>query len=68
MEKSTSYHGVKKKGKAWEASIIVDGTFNYLGRYYDPKQAAKAYDFFVVRNGLNRKTNFIKKKLAQEVE
>ena len=65
MEKSTSYHGVKRKGKAWEASIIVDGEFNYLGRYYDQKLAAKAYDFFVVRNGLNRKTNSLKKKLAQ---
>lgn len=65
MEKSTSYHGVKKIGKAWEASIIVNGEFNYLGRYYDQKLAAKAYDFFVVRNNLNRKTNFLKKKLAQ---
>ena len=65
MEKSTSYRGVKRNGKAWEASIIVDGEFNYLGRYYDQKLAAKAYDLFVIRNGLNRKTNFLKKKLAQ---
>ena len=35
-----------------------------MGYYKDPKVAAKAYDLFVIKNELDRKTNFFKKKLA----
>lgn len=35
-----------------------------MGYYKDPKEAAKAYDLFVIKNELDRKTNFFKKKLA----
>lgn len=64
MKESTRYRGIKKKRNGWEANIVVNGEYRYLGYYTDPKQAAKAYDFFVIRNNLNRQTNFLKKKLA----
>ncbi len=35
-----------------------------MGYYKDPKEAAKAYDLFVIKQQLNRKTNFFKKRLA----
>jgi hypothetical protein len=64
MKESTQYHGVKKKYKGWEANITVNGVTIYLGRYSEQKTAAKAYDLYVIRHGLKRKTNFFKKKLA----
>ena len=35
-----------------------------FGRYEDPKECAKAYDLFVIKNGFDRETNFFKKKLV----
>ncbi len=35
-----------------------------MGFYKDPKIAAKAYDLFVIKSEMDRKTNFFKKKLA----
>lgn len=35
-----------------------------MGYYKDSKEAAKAYDLFVIKSELGRKTNFFKKKLA----
>tara|TARA_R110000772_G_scaffold183794_2_gene294933 strand:+ start:551 stop:748 length:198 start_codon:yes stop_codon:yes gene_type:complete len=35
-----------------------------FGNFKDPKEAAKAYDLFVIKQQLNRKTNFFKKRLA----
>ncbi len=48
---------------AFSSRIAIDGRQISLGTYNDPKDAAKAYDMAVLKNGLNRKTNFIKKKL-----
>lgn len=35
-----------------------------MGYYKDPKEAAKAHDLYVIKNELDRDTNFFKKKLA----
>ena len=36
-----------------------------FGNYKDIKSCAKAYDLFVIKNQLDRETNFFKKKIAQ---
>ncbi len=63
------YIGVKKKKDRtnrykYSVSFSVDGVRYNLGHYDDPKEAAKAYDLLVIRKGLNRPTNFLKKKLV----
>ena len=35
-----------------------------IGWYKEEKTAAKAFDKYVLKYGLNKKTNFLKKKLA----
>jgi len=43
----SGYKGVTKVGgrsKRWLAQIMVDGKKHILGRYLDPKEAAKVYD------------------------
>lgn len=64
----TKYKGVRKNkhhGRIyWRAEVMVNGEQIGLGTYHDPKKAAKAYDLYVIKYGLNRKTNFFKKKLA----
>lgn len=53
----------KNRGKIRYASRIqVEGKLFYLGDYDTPKEAALAYDMYILRNGLNRKTNYLKKK------
>lgn len=61
----SKYKGVRldKRNKKYYATIMVDKKANFLGYYDDEKSAAKAYDLFVVRNCLNRNTNFIKKMM-----
>lgn len=48
----------------WRAEICVNSQIIHLGRYFEPKEAAKAYDLYVIKNGLDRKTNFLKKKIG----
>jgi hypothetical protein len=61
----SKYRGVRldKRNKKYYSTIMVEGKANFLGYYEDEKSAAKAYDLYVVRNCLNRTTNFIKKML-----
>ena len=68
-KKATSrYRGVHLKrtfGRlSWCAQVTVKNQTIYLGSYDDEIGAAKAYDMYVIRMGLNRQTNFFKKKLA----
>lgn len=63
------YIGVKKKknrGNRYKfvVDLTIKGERHYFGNYDDPKEAAKAYDLLVIRKGLDRPTNFIKKKLV----
>tara|TARA_R110000744_G_scaffold17140_1_gene46762 strand:+ start:2359 stop:2556 length:198 start_codon:yes stop_codon:yes gene_type:complete len=62
------YIGVRKARRGGREFYNV--TFKHLGINYcfgyhdNEKDCAKAYDLFVIKKGLNRKTNFLKKKLA----
>ncbi len=62
------YIGVSRKRGQGRYYFIVEFTHKRkrysMGYYKDPKEAAKAYDLFVIKNELDRKTNFFKKKLA----
>lgn len=68
-EKSKKYTGVYKvrsHGKIrFRVRLIKDnGRPHTFGFYKDEKECAKAYDLYVVRKNLQRRTNFFKKKLA----
>lgn len=63
-KKTTSYIGVSFARKRWYARVKHDGATHFLGAYDDPKDAAKAYDMYVIKNNLDRKTNFFKKRLV----
>jgi len=63
------YIGVKRKknrGNRYKfvVDISIDGVRYFFGNYDDPKEAAKAYDLLVIRKGLDKPTNFFKKKLV----
>ena len=66
----TKYHGVKKSrcyGRPGYRAVIYDRSRTIsCGFYDDPKTAAKAYDMAVIRLGLDRPTNFLKKKTCTE--
>lgn len=65
MEK-VSTRGVsktKKNGRSkYVSRIQVNGRVVQLGLYDTAKEAGLAYDLHIVRNGLSRKTNYLKKK------
>jgi hypothetical protein len=59
------YYGVTKT-KNWgrriyKAKTMVNGVEYLFGSFDDPKKAAKAYDMGVLRLGLDKPTNYIKK-------
>jgi len=37
----------KKRGKAYEASVRIDGKLHYIGRFVTEEEAAKAYDDYL---------------------
>lgn len=44
------------------SKIVVDGEVKTLGYYKTIKEAGMAYDLYVVKNNLKRKTNYLRKK------
>jgi len=48
----------KMKTKRICSFICHNHTYKYLGTYDKPEEAARAYDIYIIKNGLNRKTNF----------
>lgn len=62
------YKGVHKRrlsGRVFFTCVFGhEGTTYRFGLYKTAKEAAKAYDLFVIKNRINRETNFFKKKLA----
>lgn len=62
-KETTPYIGVRLSRGKWAARIKRDGVTIQLGRFLEAKQAAKAYDMYIVKNNLNRETNFLKKKV-----
>lgn len=48
--------------KPYRSTIRVNGIKIFIGYFGTHKDAAKAYDLFIITHNLNRKTNFIKPK------
>ena len=61
-EKTSPYKGVRLSRGKYAVKIKVGDNTIQLGRYINEKDAAKAYDLYVIRHNLNRETNFLKKK------
>ena len=62
---STSTQGYYKRligGRVYYcAKIIVDGKLHMLGNYKTEKEAGMAYDLYIVKNNIDRKTNYLRK-------
>ena len=55
----SGYRGVSWYANKWHAEITVNKVRYRLGRYDDPKEAALAYDAFVIANNLLQPTNIL---------
>ncbi len=63
------YIGVyKRKDRTYREHFSVRFSHNSIryefGHYKTAEDCARAYDLFVIRKGLDRKTNFFKKKVV----
>ena len=58
--KSSRFRGVSwlKPRKKWKVKIRVHGKRKTIGRYPNERDAARAYDAFVIANGINVPRNF----------
>jgi hypothetical protein len=55
---TSGYKGVGKKGNhRWYARIYTDGKRMHLGYFNSPKDAAIAYDTYIIENDLKHKLN-----------
>lgn len=54
---TSGYRGVRKLRRKWQARISINKKTIYLGVYNTPKEAAIAYDNYVIKNGLEHTTN-----------
>lgn len=64
------YNGVSVKKNRHGREMYVAKIYHNkrtveIGWYKDEKLAAKAFDKYVLKYGLDKETNFLKKKLAQ---
>ena len=50
-------HPHRERSESWRTSLSVDGKTYVLGVYASDSEAARAYDNFILVNGLQRKTN-----------
>lgn len=53
----TGYRGVAKNRKKYQAQVRVEEKIIYIGTYSTPLEAARAYDNYILENGLDRATN-----------
>lgn len=54
---SSGYRGVTKHKRKYKATINVSGSFIHLGLWDTALEAAKAYDYYIVTNKLDRVLN-----------
>jgi hypothetical protein len=65
IKKYIGVHRAKSAGrKFYRVAFIHNGVRHEFGNFIDEKECARAYDLHVIRKGLDRKTNFFKKKLS----
>ena len=66
--KDIKYRGVYRKNSAGRKVFRVrfhhEGKRYEFGHYKDERECARAYDLYVIKNNLPKKTNFFKKKVA----
>lgn len=55
---TSGYRGVSQRGNRWLTQIKVDYKNIFLGSFASPKEAAHAYDSYVIRHGLEHTRNF----------
>jgi hypothetical protein len=55
---TSGYRGVTRSHNKWSAEITANGVALKLGRYSTPEEAAKAFDSYVLENGLQHPRNF----------
>lgn len=64
----SKYKGVREgrnSGRVvWIGSFSYKKVFHTFGNYGTEIECAKAHDFYVLKKGIKRKTNFLKKKLV----
>lgn len=56
---TSGYRGVRKLRDKWQARITIDKKTIYLGVFTTPKEAAIAYDTYILINNLEHTTNGI---------
>jgi len=58
---SSTYVGVShnKRDKKWATNIRIDGKQTRVGSFVEEKDAAKAYNDAVIKNGLNSSLNIL---------
>lgn len=57
---TSAYRGIHYRHGKYQASVFVDGSKVYLGRFPSDLEAAKARDAYIRKNGLSHKLNFPK--------
>ncbi len=62
LTNTSGYRGVSKKGNKWSSSIRIKYILYTLGNWNTPLEAAKAYDYFILKNNLEHTINNVLKK------
>jgi|AntAceMinimDraft_6_1070360.scaffolds.fasta_scaffold92431_1 hypothetical protein len=64
----TDYKGIRVSSwggrKYFKVTVCTNNKSIHVGLYKDKLEAIRAYDLYIIRMGLNKKTHFLKKKLA----
>jgi len=59
------YRGKNRNGKqVWVGTFIANKVKHNFGFYETERECAMAHDVYVLKKGIKRRTNFLKKKLV----